>query len=229
MSDQAAMVSKSERTWILVSGFAGLAAAILVGAGEGLLQFNAAGGYEAPDYSYFAAVPVSRMTAGHFLAVLAAPLYVAGYWHLSKMLEPAGPRLAKFVFFAGAYSFIVGTAWISQRVFLGLTAHEIAAGADLSTLLVAFSERNEPLVNVLRVAMLIISVIWIFLIVRGKSHYPRWMAFFSPIVLLVSIFALYFAAPTIGVYFLPIAMNVVHAIVFGLSLVVALGLPKGRA
>ena len=204
-----------------MSGVAGLAAAILVGIGEGLLQFNPQGGYEAADYGYFARVPVDRMTAGHFLAVLSAPLYIAGYWHISKMLEPASRWLAKLVFFLGAYSFVVGTAWISQRVFLGLTVHEISNGANLSGLLAEFASRNEPLVNVLRVSILVISAIWIFLIARGRTHYPRWMAIFSPFAILASIFALYFAAPSIGVYVLPIAMNVTHAIVFALSLMIA--------
>ncbi len=206
---------------ILLTGFAGLAAAILVGAGEFMLQFNAQGGYEAADYSYFGRVPIERLTQGHFLAVMAAPLYVAGYWHLFKMLEPASPRLSCLVFLVGSYAFVIGTAWISQRIFLGLTVHEINAGMDLSGLLAAFAERNEPFVNVLRVAMLVVSVIWILLIIKGKTHYPRWMAIFSPFAILASIFALYFAFPPVGLFIIPIAMNVTHAIVFGLSLMIA--------
>ncbi len=206
---------------ILLTGFAGLLAAILVGAGEFMLQFNFQGGYEAADYAYFGRVPIDRLTTGHFLAVLAAPLYVAGYWHLFKMLEPANPKLSCLVFLLGAYSFIIATAWISQRIFLALTVHEINGGADISGLLTAFSERNEPFVNVLRIAMLAISTIWIFLILSGKSHYPKWMAIFSPFAILASIFALYFAFPPIGLYVIPIAMNVSHLIIFSLSLAVA--------
>ena len=104
---------------------------------------------------------------------------------------------------------------------MGLTVHEINAGVDLSALLVAFSERNEPFVNVLRVAMLVVSAIWIYLVASGKTHYPRWMAIFSPFVILASIFALYFAYPSIGLYVLPIAMNITHAIIFALSLLIA--------
>lgn len=213
--------ARTHKHAILLTGFAGLLAAILVGAGEFMLQFNLEGGYEAADYAYFGRVPIERLTTGHFLAVLAAPLYVAGYWHLFKMLEPASPKLSCMVFLLGAYSFIIGTAWISQRIFLGLTVHEINAGADLSGLLSAFAERNEPFVNVLRVAMLAVSGIWIFLIVSGKTHYPRWMAIFSPFAILASIFALYFAFPLIGLYVLPVAMNVTHAVVFSLSLLIA--------
>jgi len=213
--------AQKHKNAILLTGFAGLLAAILVGAGEFMLQFNLQGGYEAADYSYFGRVPIERLTQGHFLAVLAAPLYVVGYWHLFKMLEPASPKLSCLVFILGAYSFIIGTAWISQRVFLGLTVHEINAGADISGLLAAFSERNEPFVNVLRVAMLVVSGIWIFLILSGKTHYPKWMAIFSPFAILASIFILYFLLPSVGLYVIPIAMNVTHAIVFSLSLLMA--------
>ncbi len=213
-----------DKSAILLTGLAGLAAAILVGAGEFMLQFNPLGGYESPDYAYFGRIPIDRLTAGHFLAVLSAPLYVAGYWHIFKMLEPAGKKLSCLVFLLGGYSFIIGTAWISQRIFLGLTVHEINGGADLSGLLTAFAERNEPFVNVLRVAILLISAIWIFLIAGGKSHYPRWMAIFSPFLILASIFALYFVHPLVGLYILPIAMNLTHGVVFCLSLLVAMRL-----
>ncbi len=210
---------KTNKREIMLMGYAGLTAALLVGIGEFALQFNLEGGYEAADYAFFGRVPIERLTFGHFLAVLSAPLYVAGYWHFFKMLEPAGRRLAGLVFILGAYSFIIGTAWISQRIFLGLTVHEIQAGADLSSLLAAFSERNEPFVNVLRVSMLLISLIWIYLILfTGRTHYPRWMGVFSPFALLASIFALYFAIPAFGVYILPIAMNATHFILFALSL-----------
>lgn len=214
-------IDVGQKRAIILTGFAGLLAAILVGAGEFMLQFNSLGGYESPDYAYFGRVPIERLTTGHFLAVFSAPLYVAGYWHIFKMLEPAGKKLSCLVFLIGGYSFIIGTAWISQRIFLGLTVHEINTGADLSMLLAAFAERNEPFVNVLRVAMLAISVIWIFLIIFGKSHYPRWMAIFSPFAILASIFALYFAFPPVGLYVIPIAMNITHAIVFALSIMIA--------
>jgi hypothetical protein len=48
-------------------------------------------------------------------------------------------------------------------------------------LLGTFGDHNEPLVNALRLAMLIVSILWIVLIARGKTLYPRWMAIFSPI------------------------------------------------
>ena len=69
-------------------------------------------------------------------------------------------------FCLGAYGFVIGAAWISQRVFLALTAHDIASGQNLQTLQDAFATHNEPLINVLRIAMFILSILWVFQILK---------------------------------------------------------------
>jgi len=183
------------------------------------MQFTPNGGIEdVKDYLYFNDISSSRLTLGHFIAVLAAPLYMLGYWSLSKNLEPAGPKQSKIFFLVGAYAFAVGTAWIGQRFFIATTVHEIAAGQDLKEMLTTFSEHNEPFVNVLRLAMLIVSILWIKLILTGKTAFPKWMAIFSPIVLLATMFALYFFKTKIGLYVFPVAMNATHFIVFALAM-----------
>ena len=211
----------SQSKFVTFAGIAGCVGAILVGIGEFSLQFTPNGGIEdATEYLFFNDVSASRLSFGHFLSVLAAPLYILGYWHLSKKLEPAGPKQAKAFFLIGAYAFVVATAWIGQRFFIASTVHEIAAGQDLKPLLALFSEHNEPFVNVLRVAMLLVSILWIKLILSGKTAFPKWMAIFSPIVLLATMFALYFFKTKIGLYVLPVAMNAAHFIVFALAMFV---------
>ena len=208
--------------FITFAGIAGCLGAILVGIGEFSMQFTPNGGIEdVKDYLYFNDVSAERLSFGHFIAVLSAPLYMLGYWHLSKKLEPAGPKQAKLFFLIGAYAFAVGTAWIGQRFFLAATVHEIAAGNDLKALLTTFSEHNEPFVNVLRLAMLLVSILWIKLILTGKTAFPKWMAIFSPIVLLAIMFALYFFKTPIGIYVFPVAMNATHFIIFALAMITA--------
>ena len=208
--------------FITLAGLAGCLGAILVGIGEFLMQFTPNGGIEdVKDYLYFNNVSAERLSFGHFIAVLSAPLYMLGYWHLSKKLEPAGPKQSKAFFLIGAYAFAVGTAWIGQRFFLGTTVHEIAAGQDLKPLLTTFSEHNEPFVNVLRIAMLLVSILWIKLILTGKTAFPKWMAIFSPIALLATMATLYFTGTKIGLYVFPVAMNAAHFIVFALAMLTA--------
>ena len=205
--------------WIRLCGWAGLLASLLVGTGEFLLQFTPNGGIEdMTSYLFFNDISSVRLTWGHYIAVLSAPLYVLGYYFLSKQLQPAGRKQSKVFFIIGAYAFIIGAVWIGQRYFIAATVHEITAGVNISGLLTSFSEHNEPFVNVLRVAMLIVSGLWIKLILSGRTAFPKWLAIFSPIVLLASFAGLYFAKTTLGLYLFPIAMNATHFIIFSLAL-----------
>lgn len=223
------MPSNSSRQGLLIAGWIGLIGAFFVGVGEFSMQFSPQGGYDAENYLYFARISEMRLTYGHFFSVLAAPLYLIGYWHIGQMFVRGGSvKAGWFITLFGGYAFVVGTAWLGGRVYLAYTAHAIASTTSpeiiqtLTTLLGNFGEHNEPLVNVLRLAMLIVSVLWVALIVQGKTLYPRWMAAFSPIAMLATIFIIYFyISPSLGAWLLPAAMNVVHVILFGLSIYAA--------
>jgi uncharacterized protein DUF6796 len=200
------------------AGWVGLAGALLVGVAEFLIQFNTAGGYERAGYEYFQQISSERLTLGYYLAVLSAPLYIVGYWFLERLLLPSGRALAAAFFLIGAYAFAIGAVWLGERAFLAFTVQAISEGAASPELLHRMASYNEPLVNVLRVAMVAVSVLWVVLILRGRTALPKWMAIFNPATILASIFALYWAAPSVGVYILPVAMNVTHVIIFGLAL-----------
>lgn len=156
---------------------------------------------------------------------MAAPLYILGYWHLGQMFIQGGSKITGWIItLLGGYAFMVGNAWQGGCIYLALTAHEIAGTENsesivqLSHLLANFSAHNEPLVNALRLAMVVVSIVWIWRIAIGKTLFPRWVAIFSPAILLGAIFATYFTGLAIGVWLLPAAMNVVHLAVFSLSL-----------
>ena len=85
--------------FITFAGIAGCIGAILVGIGEFSLQFTPNGGIEdVKDYLYFNDVSAERLSLGHFISVLSAPLYLLGYWHLSKNLNPQVPNNPKLSF-----------------------------------------------------------------------------------------------------------------------------------
>ena len=218
-------MDKKTYNTLLLTGIAGFLAALLVGIGEFTLQFSPLGGYEVEGYAYFANVAKDKLTIGHFFSTLAAPLYILGYWHLGQMFIRGGSKVHGWIItLLGGYAFMVGNAWLGGRIYLALTAHEIADTSDASVvvqlqgLLSDFGAHNEPLVNALRLAMVVVSVLWIWRIVIGKTLYPRWVALFSPALILGVIFTTYFTGLSIGVWLLPAAMNVVHLIVFTISL-----------
>lgn len=219
-----------DRSAVIAAGVVGTLGALLVCIGEFTMQFSPAGGYESPDYRYFLDVSPTRLRFGHFLGVLTVPLYIVGYWHVSRVLEPASAWLRRGVLLLAGYTFAVANVWLGQRIYLAQTVQARAeAGPELEAVLGAllelFAANNEPLIQLVRVLVLVLSLAIVVPIWRGQSGYPRWMVAFTPIVLLAAIFASYFLVPSVGVYLLPAAMNVAHVIFFGLSTWVVLRKP----
>ena len=208
---------------ILLSGLAGVLAAVLVGVGEFLMHFDAQGrfGEGYGDYEFMEGIGGERSTIGHFLAVLGAPLYLVGYWHLMKMLEPANKIVARIAFFLMSYGIIVGAVWIGSRASISSLVNVEQTG-DITEFVKLYALRYENLLSVTRVAVLVFSAIFIWLCLTGRSHYPRWMAIFNPILLLVSCFLIWMVSPGIGIYIMPIALNVSFGIVFMVSIYLSL-------
>ena len=222
-----------QRKLLIVTGIVATLGALVVGIGEFTFQFSPRGGYEGSDYLYFLDVSRSRLTWGHFIGVLAAPLYLVGYWHIAHMLRPAARWLGATVFGLGIYAFIIGDVWLGGRVNLALTvkAREAATESSralFSGLLNELSAHNEPLINIVRVLLLVISILMVCGIISGKTPYPRWVIIFSPIVIVIQIFSLYVMMPSIGVYLLPAAMNIAHAIFFAFSTWAAMRIEVSR-
>lgn len=215
-------IDRSHRTRLILTGLVATLGALIVGIGEFTFQYAPRGGYEATDYLYFLDVDRWRLTFGHFLGVLAAPLYLVGYWHVGQMLRPAGKWLAAGVFGLGVYGFMIGDVWLGGRVNLALIVQARASAPAevqplLTDLLTAVSQHNEPLINLVRVLILVLSLLIAWGILCGRSLYPRGAVAVLPIVLLALIFGIYALAPSVGVLLLPAAMNVAHLIFFAVS------------
>ncbi|PKM15074.1 MAG: hypothetical protein CVV12_10275 [Gammaproteobacteria bacterium HGW-Gammaproteobacteria-2] len=217
--DNAAM-DGSARRLLLLTGVLGALGALLVGIGEFMMQFSPTGGYEAADYGYFAQVPAWRLSFGHFLGALAAPLYLAGYLHVYLAMRPAPSWLRNTVLLLGIYGFVIGDVWLGSRVYLGLIVQAQAGGLDATALLAQAAAHNEPLIQVVRVVIGLASLLFVGAVLSRRTLYPRWMAAFSPIALLAAVFVSYAIIPAIGVYLLPTAMNIAHFTFFMLSLLV---------
>jgi hypothetical protein len=168
------------------------------------------------SYVFFEAVSENRATLGHFIGVLGSPLYLFGVWHIAKMLQPASKLWSSVAFFVMSYGFIVGAIWIGSRA---SAAALIAIGQDpvATGLLTLYGLRYETLLTVIRIAALIFSLIYVSLILTGRTAYPRWMAVFNPIVLILGNFLVFMLVPAVGKYLMPIALNVSFFIIFAIS------------
>jgi hypothetical protein len=203
---------------ITTAGVIGLLAAIMVGAGEFLLHFDVLGRFaEGGAYEFMRGISAQRTTIGHFLGVLSAPLYIIGFWHIMKMLEPANPLASRIAFVIMSYGIIVGAVWIGSRAGISTIVNSTSL-TDPVSFIALYELRYENLLQVTRLAVLFFSAIFIWLVLSGRSHYPRWMALFNPILLILASFAIWAMAPTVGVYLMPIALNVAFALLFLLSI-----------
>ena len=207
------------RSTIILTGLAGLFAALLTGAGEFVLHYDALARFGA-DNQFFVGITDQRTSIGHFLGVLGAPFYLIGAWHIHLMLKPASPRLSLAVFFTTAYGFAVGAVWIGSRASISALMNT-PISPDIEHLVALYDFRYETLLQIIRITTLLLSVVFIWLTLSGRSHYPRWMAWLNPIILLVANFVIYYFAPSIGKYLMPIALNVAFFIFFSASLVIA--------
>lgn len=94
----------------------------------------------------------------------------------------------------------------------------VSRGEAAPALISSLSAFHEPLINAMRLLLLLFSLVWTIQIARGVAAFPRWMALFSPLTLLVAIFLSYAVAPAIGGLMLPSALNTAHVIVFAMAL-----------
>ena len=205
---------------IVTTGLIGLLAAVFTGTGEFLLHFDDLARF-GPENQFFVGISEQRTTMGHFFGVLGAPLYLVGCWHIHLMLRPANPTWSLTAFIAAAYGFVVGAVWIGSRASISALVNS-PESPGLLALTGLYDLRYETLLWVTRIAVLLLSAIYIWLTLTGRSHYPKWMALLNPILLLVASFVVFVVAPDIGKYLMPIALNVAFFIFFSLSTRIAL-------
>lgn len=210
-----------EKQAIIITGIVGLLAAILTGTGEFLLHFDPLARFSETSYDFLLAGSEERQTMGHFIGVLSAPLYVVGMWHIYLMLKPANQKIAFISFLIGSYGFMVGADWISSRASIGALTHFAQSGTDVDSLIELYRLRYETLLTVVRITTLTISLVYIGLVLTGRSYYQKWQAVLNPIVLLIGSFIVFLVAPNVGKYIMPIALNVGFGIFFFMSLLQA--------
>ncbi|ETX09658.1 hypothetical protein MUS1_06480 [Marinomonas ushuaiensis DSM 15871] len=201
----------------VLTGIMGLLASVVVGAGEYLLHYDPLARFADGGFGFMQGINVDRTSLGHFLGVFGALLYPVGCYHLYLMLKPASNKLAFSAFIIGSMGFMVGVVWIGSRASISALM-QLPESAEIDALVALYDLRYETLLQVVRVTTLLLSVIFVVLIFKGKTHYPKWMAFFNPILLIVASFLVYLVAPQLGKHVMPIALNVAFFIVFSLSL-----------
>lgn len=201
-------------------GYLGLLGAILVGIGEFYLHYSTNVLSANGEFNFFAFVPIDNLKIGHFIAMIGIPFYFAGYIHIYRMLKSGNENLARTVLALGFIAFTVGGVWIGSRGYLGSLVHlkNDMPAQTYSKIITNYNEFLEILVQVLRVVIALLSIVFSWAILKGGTLYKKYMAFFNPIIILILLVVIGMTFPQIGRYFLPILMNITHFVIFSLSL-----------
>ncbi len=212
---------------LLITGFLGLFAALTTGIGEYFLLYAPELKHGAAnDYANFLHPTESQLKLGYYLGAIGTPFYLIGYWHIVCMLKQQRRWTGVAIMVFAIFGFMSGIVWLLSNAYQGILVQAIAAtSGEIAVKLLEVQTKvdnlSAPLLSVIRYQMLILSAILAFIIIRGGTYYPRWMALFTPIVLILLVFSTLLFAPSFGKYLVPEALNVAHFIFFALSILFA--------
>lgn len=192
----------------------GMVAAIIVGIGEYLLHFLPEG--PGGEIAMLSDVPLARASVGHFLVIFGTPLYFIGYLGVKKFFAPTSKKRATIVMALGIFSFFIAGVWASSRYFAAAVFQRSMGTPDYDFYLQSYADHYQLLFPVLRLVVGILSLFYIWMIVRTKQGLPKWLAIFNPILIFsLALSTLAWAKP-LGVHLAPVAIHVTHFIFFGL-------------
>ena len=182
---------------------AGIAAAAAFTLGDALLLGNIATAAEFPHLAQYVdnllvrrsalvlASSTERLAAGALVGVFITPLYLAGIWHIFQASKPGGTRwsLPPFLLLITAFSiapFVHGSFFYVAEILKTIGQVDRPAQAALIALATRTTLWLFLAYGVLAMTTLI-GFAWLTTaIARGKTLYPRWVAFANPIVCMLS-------------------------------------------
>jgi hypothetical protein len=171
-----------------------------------------------------------EFVVGFYVALFVLPLGVLGVYHTYLMLKPAG-RLPATLFAAfGFYGYVLGTVFHAVYSFLGsviLAKRYFTSAEAYQNLLNGINTYFEPLAVILAILTGAAATLLIYLILSGKTVYPKWFVAFSPLVVFAALVMFTGLFPdNIRVYLAVASANITFVIFFSASTLLALRLPE---
>lgn len=192
----------------------GMAAALISCVADTLLLYNPAGGFLDAVPHYYETIPTGRFIWGHYLGIFFIPLELAGFLLVYKGLKPAGNVKAKAIYVLAMYATFPGVAYHATCAFMG----HIMQGGGEAQYHDAFRALSDPLAVFFILGFLVLSVVFAVIVGRGKSLFPRWVAFCNPVSVYLVCLGLWFAVPVVGRLLLPAGFNLGIFVFLGVCL-----------
>jgi hypothetical protein len=167
--------------------------------------------------------PAGVLLAGYYAGAFAVPLYVLGYWQLSRRLVPAGPTLARAVYLLGTAGSIVGGILHALTGFvIRYEGSSGLSGADPMVIVLRYGMFLVPLWGLIVGTTVAGSALYALAVQRGGTAYPRWMAAVNPFVLEgILLLVARVTSPVVAAFLVPATPNVAHVVFFAASVAAA--------
>lgn len=196
-------MSKQQYNYVLLSFFSALLAAVA----DVLLLFHPQADYLAGDYVFLLDIPVRRMMLGHYMGIFAIPFELPGIWVIcTALMFPQQERGQKF-FFLACMALALGVAYHGMVLWV---ATSLQVGVPLADVRPFF----EPVGFSMAAIFLFLSIGFEWLVLKGRTALPKWVALFNPLVFYLLFVGLYFLAPVIGKALLVAGFNLGLACLF---------------
>ncbi|MHB8127425.1 MAG: DUF6796 family protein [Mobilitalea sp.] len=166
-----------------------------------------------------------KITAGAFVGVVALPFQVLGLIPVYFALKPSGKVLPVMAVIANAHMLLMGVAFHISYAYIGtgwIIYHKNELTNQITTEIVdKFASYWMILVIIMFVELLFGSIIYVIVVLKGKTLFPRWMAIFNPLCIVLYTFPIVFILPSpIGGYIAPAYLNLSTLLFFTITLVV---------
>lgn len=153
-----------------------------------------------------------RITLGTFLGVIALPFQILGLVPLYFGLKPAGRVMPLITVIMIAHILLMGVAFHMSYAYIGSAwklEYITHTGNQIITQLVnRFNNYWKLLIIIILIEIIVSSIIYVLMVLKGNTLFPKWMALLNPICIVFYIFPFILALPApIGGYIAPAILN----------------------
>lgn len=214
----------SKEDIVLILGLAGIIAALFTSVSDLILL-----GRSDNAYSFFklgtesmADIAQWRINAGVFLGVIMLPFQIAGLIPVYIGLKPSGRVMPLIVVIANAHTLIMGVAFHISYAFIGsgwkLHYATEPGNKILSEIIKRFDFYWKVIIIIMLTEVLFSSIIYISTIMTGKTFYPKWMALFNPLCVVLFMYPIILSIPApIGGFVAPAYLNISTMVFLSIS------------
>jgi hypothetical protein len=163
-----------------------------------------------------------RITVGAFLGIIVIPIQIVGLTTIYYGLKSAGKIKAIIIVLTTAHTLMMAVAFHTSYAFIasGWNLYYELGTRDLiaEKMINRFGYYWKIIIIIMSVELILSSAYFVFLILRGNTLYPKWMALFSPLCVLVYMYPVVLIAPKpIGGFIAPAFLNLATLVFFILS------------